>query len=74
MLITIYYTTWIVRTCQTTFVLVTEEVLRGPAASVPVALTEAGGGVEGPLRDPGLAARPVSQASFSLFSASFGVR
>ena len=46
------------RTFQTTFVLVAEEVLRGSAAPVPVALTEAGGGVEGPLRDSGLAARP----------------
>ena len=46
------------RTCQTTFVLVAEEVLRGPAAPVPVALTKAGGGVEGPLRDSGLAAGP----------------
>ena len=46
------------RTSQTTFVLVAEEVLRGPAASVPEALAEAGGGVEGPLRNPGLAARP----------------
>ena len=53
-----YNTTWIVRTCQTTFVLVAEEVLRGPAAPVPVALTKAGGGVEGPLRDSGLAAGP----------------
>ena len=46
------------RTHLTTFVLVAEEVLRGPAASIPVALTEAGAGVEGPLRDPRRAARP----------------
>ena len=46
------------RTLQTTFVLVAEEVLRGPAPGVPEALTEARRGVEGPLRDPGLAAGP----------------